>query len=174
MLHASSPSVVCRISHTACTWTTCNVVQVLFMSDQQLQGMQQFAASDPHPGSDWRGFSSSKRTAAKRFRAACNCAAASPDGRWIAVVGDMPHLVLMQATTSRSQASSLPQSDSNQETGQTVCRTVARLEFNMEEPYKTPVPSFFFPGQLFRTAPQVRAGLLVALHFKTCGPSRPE
>ena len=120
------------------------------MSDQQLQDMKHFAAGHPQPGLAWRRFSSSKCTAIKGYRAACNCAAASPDGRWIAVVGDMPHLLLMQATSSRSQASSLLKSHSEQETGQTVCKTVARLEFNMEEPFKTPVPSFFIPGPQFQ------------------------
>ena len=130
-----------------------HAVQVLFMSDQQLQSMQQFAAGGPQPGSDWRRFSSTKRTATKRFRAACNCAAASPDGCWVAVVGDMPHLVLMQTTSSCSQALSLPKIDSEQQTGQTICRTVARLKFNMEQPYKTSVCGFFIPGILSRDPP---------------------
>ena len=145
------------------------VVQVSFMSDQQLLDMQHFAAGYPQPGDpgpDRRRFSSTKRTAAKCFRAACNCAAASPDGRWIAVVGDMPHLVLMQATSIRSQASSQAQMDTVQETGQTFCRTVARLKFNMEEPYKTPVPGFYIPGQQFQdSSPGEGFVLLLAFHF---------
>ena len=79
-----SPSVVCRVVECSVHMDNVYIVQVLFMSDQQLQDMQHFAAGYPqpgYPGPDWRRFSSTKRNAAKCFRAACNCAAASPGDR---------------------------------------------------------------------------------------------
>ena len=72
-------------------------VQVLFMSDQQLSDMHHKAAVDPAPPGEWGSFSSPAHTVVLRnhMGAPCNCAMASPDGNWIAVVGDTPSLLLL-------------------------------------------------------------------------------
>ena len=134
-----------------------HVVQVLFMSDQQLLDVHKFAAGYPEPGPAWRRFLT---TATKRFRAACNCAAVSPDGQWIAVVGDTSHLVLMQTTTSCSQAMSQAETHTEQDTGQTVCQTVARLEFKMQEPGFQDSS----PGEGWSAAPPSLEGHVVPQH----------
>ncbi len=74
-------------------------VQVLFMSDQQLMDMHHTATTNPHQDVSWDSFSSPATTAVlSHFPEACNCAVASPDGQWVAVVGDATCLQLLHAS----------------------------------------------------------------------------
>ena len=72
-------------------------LQVLFMSDQQLSDMHHRATVDPAPPGEWGPSSSPANTVviSNHMGAPCNCATASPDGNWIAVVGDAPSLLLL-------------------------------------------------------------------------------
>lgn len=67
------------------------------MSDQQLLAMQQRASNDPAPPGAWGPYSTPAQTLVigNHLRAPCNCATASPDGQWIAAVGDAPLLHLL-------------------------------------------------------------------------------
>ena len=64
-------------------------MQVLFMSDQQLHDVHELALDRAPEDTDWEPYSSTGSTAVlKSFPGPCNFAAASPDGQWVAVVGD--------------------------------------------------------------------------------------
>ena len=67
------------------------------MTDQQLEQLHaQTLALLGHP--DWDSFVTTAKTVAlKSYRHHCNFAAASPDGKWIAIVGDEPNLILLHA-----------------------------------------------------------------------------
>ncbi len=81
------------------TVTVTVTVQVLFMSDQQLIDMHHTATTNPHHDVSWDSFSSPATTAVlSHFPEACNCAVASPDGQWVAVVGDASCLQLLHAS----------------------------------------------------------------------------
>ena len=71
--------------------------QVLFMSDQQLSAMHHRAMTNPAPAGAWGEYSSPARTSVlvNHLGLPCNCAAASPDGQWVAAVGDTPTLLLL-------------------------------------------------------------------------------
>ena len=75
------------------------------MSDQQLSDMQLKATVDPAPPGEWGSLSSPARTVVLRhhLQTACNCAVASPDGNWIAVVGDEPSLGLLHISDSYAE-----------------------------------------------------------------------
>ena len=74
-------------------------VQVLFMSDQQLMDMHHTATTNPHRDVSWDSFSTPATTAVlSHFPEACNCAVASPDGQWVAVVGDASCLQLLHTS----------------------------------------------------------------------------
>ena len=85
-------------------------VQVLFMSDQQLLDMHHKATVDPAPPGEWGPFSSPAHTVviSNHMGAPCNCATASPDGNWIAVVGDMPSLLLLHISEGYAENKTKP------------------------------------------------------------------
>ena len=64
------------------------------MSDEQLFDMHQRVRElvDPAPPGDWGAYSILAQTLVIRnhLETPCNCATASPDGQWIAAVGDQP------------------------------------------------------------------------------------
>ena len=93
------------------------VVQVLFMSDQQLSDMHHKATVDPAPPGEWGPFSSPANTVviSNHLGAPCNCATASPDGKWIAAVGDTPSLLLLHI--SEGYGESKPKSGATRKLG---------------------------------------------------------
>ena len=73
------------------------VLQVLFMSDRQLLDMRQRAEFGRVPPDEWGAYSTPAQTIVigSHLGAPCNCATASPDGQWIAAVGDQPVLHIL-------------------------------------------------------------------------------
>ena len=66
------------------------------MSDQQLHDVHDLATDGAPEDTDWEPYSSTGSTAVlKSFPGPCNFAVASPDGQWVAVVGDSACVVLL-------------------------------------------------------------------------------
>ena len=109
-------------------------VQVLFMSDQQLSDMHHKAAVDPAQPGEWGPFSAPANTVVLRNHmvAPCNCATASPDGNWIAVVGDTPSLLLLHI--SEGYAEYKPQSGATRKPGSGKGSV---LKFGAKQPRRT-------------------------------------
>lgn len=73
------------------------------MSDQQLLDMHHMAMTNPNPSAAWDSLSTSARTSViGPLGAPCNCATPSPDGKWVAVVGDAPMLHLLHISEGYS------------------------------------------------------------------------
>ncbi|KAL0047594.1 hypothetical protein WJX82_007383 [Trebouxia sp. C0006] len=100
---------------------------VLFMSDQQLIDMHHTATTNPHHDVSWDSFSSPATTAVlSHFPEACNCAVASPDGQWVAVVGDASCLQLLHASQGYTY-----------DTGKPKKQKSAMLSFGAKRPRNT-------------------------------------
>lgn len=103
------------------------MAQVIFMSDSQLLDMHQAAMTHPDQDTDWGSFSSRATTAVlSDFPAACNCAVPSPDGQWIAVVGDAGCLQLLHASQGYVYDTSKPKKQKS-----------AMLNFGAKRPRRT-------------------------------------
>ena len=97
------------------------------MSDSQLLDMHQAAMTHPDQDTDWGSFSSRATTAVlSDFPAACNCAVPSPDGQWIAVVGDAGCLHLLHASHGYLYDTSKPKKQKS-----------AMLNFGAKRPRRT-------------------------------------
>jgi len=69
------------------------------MTDQQLMDMHHTATTNPNQETSWDAFSTQGVTAVlSSFPAPCNCAVPSPDGQWVAIVGDAGCLQLLHAS----------------------------------------------------------------------------
>ncbi|DBA91082.1 TPA: hypothetical protein ACH3X1_016047 [Trebouxia sp. C0004] len=100
---------------------------VLFMSDQQLMDMHHTATTNPHQDVSWGSLSSPATTAVlSHFPEACNCAVASPNGQWVAVVGDASCLQLLHASQGYTY-----------DTGKPKKQKSAMLSFGAKRPRRT-------------------------------------
>ena len=97
------------------------------MTDQQLLGMHHMACTNPDQEAAWDSFSSLGHTAVmSSFPGPCNCAVASPDGQWVAVVGDAACLLLLHASQGYEF-----------KTGQNKKQKSAKLHFGAKNPRRT-------------------------------------
>ncbi|KAA6424201.1 MAG: hypothetical protein FRX49_06160 [Trebouxia sp. A1-2] len=127
-LDSASKELPChRLQHATDDTHTDPQRPVLFMSDQQLMDMHHTATTNPHQDVSWDSFSTPATTAVlSHFPEACNCAVASPDGQWVAVVGDASCLQLLH--TSQGYA---------YDTGKPKKQKSAMLSFGAKRPRHT-------------------------------------
>ena len=103
------------------------------MSDQQLVDMHQRAVVDPAPPDAWGAYSTPAQTLVidSHLGAPCNCATASPDGQWIAAVGDQPWLSLLHVSEGYGM-----ECDSKTGLGKSGAGKGVILKFNAKQPYR--------------------------------------
>lgn len=76
---------------------TC-LLQILFMTDDQMTQARSLAASQTTETSSWTGSSTQAMTATiGHFGHPINCAVSSPDGKYVAAVGDAPRAWIVSA-----------------------------------------------------------------------------